>query len=107
MQNFLKGRKLCLYVTVNIPKLTKVTAETDDAFRTCLIDWDSKHHQILTWFRNTIILSIAALLGSFDDAQGVWDIYDCFSLLFYWWFSGVTAYSWSLSPETRIRSNYY
>jgi hypothetical protein len=70
MRSFLKGRKLWLYVTGDIPKPTKITAETDDAFHTRLIDWDNKHHQILTWFRNTIILSIAALFGSFDDAQG-------------------------------------
>lgn len=61
-------------MTGDIPKLTKVTVESDDAFRTRLIDWDSKHHQILTWFRNTTIPSIAALFGSFDDAQGAWDM---------------------------------
>jgi hypothetical protein len=57
-------------VTGDIPKPTKVDVETDDAFHTHLIDWESKHHQILTWFRNTTIPSIAALFGSFDDAQG-------------------------------------
>jgi len=61
-------------VTGDILKLTKVTVESDDAFRTRLIDWDSKHHQILTWFRNTTIPSIVALFGSFDDAQGAWDM---------------------------------
>jgi hypothetical protein len=67
-------------VTGNIPKPTKVTTETDDAFRTRLIDWDSRHHQILTWFRNTTIPSIAALFGSFDDAQGAWDMLaSCYS----------------------------
>lgn len=75
MRNFLKGRKLRLYVTRDIPKPTKVTVESDDAFRTCLIDWDSKHHQILTWFRNTTIPSIAALFGCFDDVQGAWDMF--------------------------------
>jgi hypothetical protein len=65
---------LWLYVTKDIPKPTKVTIESDDAFRTCLIDWDSKHHKILTWFRNTTIPSIAALFDSFDDAQGAWDM---------------------------------
>ena len=74
MISFLKGRKLWLYVTGDIPKPTKVDAETDDAFHTRLIDWDSKHHQILTWFHNTIIPSIAALFGSFDDAQGAWNM---------------------------------
>jgi hypothetical protein len=61
-------------VTGDILKLTKVTVESDDAFRTRLIDWDSKHHQILTWFRNTTIPSIAALFDSFDDAQGAWNM---------------------------------
>jgi hypothetical protein len=74
IRSFLKGRKLWLYVTGDIPKPTKVTAESDDAFHTRLIDWDSKHHQILTWFRNTTIPSIAALFGCFDDAQGTWDM---------------------------------
>jgi hypothetical protein len=74
MRSFLKGRKLWLYVIGDIFKPTKVTAESDDAFRTRLIDWDNKHHQILTWFRNTTILFIAALFGSFDDAQGAWDM---------------------------------
>jgi hypothetical protein len=74
MRSFLKGRKLWLYVTGDISKPTKVDAETDDAFHTRLIDWDSKHHQILTWFRNTTIPSIAALFGSFDDAQGAWNM---------------------------------
>jgi hypothetical protein len=61
-------------VTGDIPKLTKVIAETDDTFLTRLIDWDNKHHHILTWFRNTTIPSIAALFGSFNDAQGAWDM---------------------------------
>jgi hypothetical protein len=61
-------------VTKDILKPTKFTAETDDAFCTHLIDWDNKYHQILTWFRNTIIPSIAALFDSFDDAQGAWDM---------------------------------
>jgi hypothetical protein len=61
-------------VTRDIPKPTKVTAKSDYAFCTRLINWDSKHHQILTWFRNTIIPSIATLFGSFDDAQGAWDM---------------------------------
>jgi hypothetical protein len=68
MRSFLKGRKLWLYVTGDIPKPTKVTAESDGAFRTRLINWDSKHHQILTCFRNTTIPSIVALFDSFDDA---------------------------------------
>jgi hypothetical protein len=74
MRSFLKGRKLWLYVTGDIPKPTKDTAEIDDALHTRLIVCDSKHHQILTWFRNTTIPSIATLFGSFDDAQSAWDM---------------------------------
>jgi hypothetical protein len=48
MRSFFKGRKLWLYVTGDISKPTKVTAESDDTFHTRLIDWDCKHHQILT-----------------------------------------------------------
>jgi hypothetical protein len=70
MRSFLKGWKLWFYVTGDIPKPTKVTVEIDNAFRTSLIYWDNKHHQILTWFRNTTIPSIATLFSSFDDAQG-------------------------------------
>jgi len=80
IHSFLKGRKLWLYVTGDIPKPTKVIAKTDDTFCTRLIDWDSKHHQILTWFRNTTIPSIAAIFGNFDDAQGAWDMFtSCYS----------------------------
>jgi hypothetical protein len=75
IHSFLKGCKLWLYVTGDIPKPTKVIAETDDTFCTRLIDWDSKHHQILTWFRNTTIASIAAIFGNFDDAQGAWNMF--------------------------------
>jgi len=48
MRSFLKDRKLWLYVTGDIPKPTKDTAEIDDALHTRLIVCDSKHHQILT-----------------------------------------------------------
>jgi len=71
---FQKSQALALCVTGDIPKPTKVTDESTDALRTRLIDWGSKHHQILTWFRNTTIPSIAALFGSFNDAQGAWDM---------------------------------
>jgi len=74
MQSFLKCRKLWLYVTMDIPKLTKATVESNDAFLTRPIDWDSKHHQILTWFHSNTIYSIETLFGSFDDAQGAWDM---------------------------------
>jgi hypothetical protein len=74
MLSFLKGRKLSLYVTWDIPKQTKVTTKTDDIFLTRLIDWDNKHDQILIWFHNTTIPPFATLFDSFDDAQGAWDM---------------------------------
>jgi hypothetical protein len=58
----------------------KGASESDEAFTTRLIDWDSKHHQILTWFRNTTIPSISALFGSFDEAKDAWDMLaSCYS----------------------------
>jgi hypothetical protein len=74
MRSFLKGRKLWLYVIGEVKKPVKGASELNEAFTTCLINWDSKHHQILTWFRNTTILSISALFSSFDEAKGAWDM---------------------------------
>jgi hypothetical protein len=74
MRSFLKGCKLWLYVTGEVKKPVKGASKSDEAFTTRHIDWDSKHHQILTWFRNTTIPSIFALFGSFDEAKGAWDM---------------------------------
>jgi hypothetical protein len=74
MRSFLKGHKLWLYVTGEVKKPVKGASESDEAFTTRLIDWDKKHHQILTWFRNTTILSISTLFGSFNEAKGTWDM---------------------------------
>jgi hypothetical protein len=80
MCSFLKSRKLWLYVTREIKKPVKGASEIDEAFTTRLIDWDSNHHKILTWFRNTTIPSISALFGSFDEANGAWDMLaSCYS----------------------------
>jgi hypothetical protein len=48
--------------------------ESDEVFTTHLIDWDSNHHHILTWFYNTTIPSIFALFGNFDEAKGAWNM---------------------------------
>jgi hypothetical protein len=69
MRSFLKGRKLWLYVIGEVKKPVKGASETDEAFTTRLIDWDSNHHKILTWFHNTTIPSISALFGNFDEAK--------------------------------------
>ena len=70
MHFFLKGCKLWVYVTGDLANPTKGAFESNNAFRAHLIDWDSHHHQILTWFHNTTIPSISALFGSFDEAKG-------------------------------------
>ncbi|XP_059436287.1 uncharacterized protein LOC132169237 [Corylus avellana] len=70
MRSFLKDRKPWLYATGEIQKPVKRDSEADEAFTTRLIDWDSKHHQILTWFRNTTIPSISTLFGNFDEESG-------------------------------------
>jgi hypothetical protein len=80
MRSFLKGRKLLLYVIGEVKKPVKGASESNEAFTTHLINWDNKHHQILTWFRNTTIPSISALFGSFDEANSVWDMMaSCYS----------------------------
>ena len=74
MRSFLKGRKLWLYVTQEVKKPVKEASESDEAFTSHLIDWDSKHHHILTCLCNTTIPSISAVFGSFDEAKGAWDM---------------------------------
>jgi hypothetical protein len=74
MCNFLQGHKLWLYVIGEVTKPVKGASETDEAFTTRLIDWDSNHHKILMWFRNTPIPSISPLSSSFDEAKGAWDM---------------------------------
>ena len=44
MRSFLKGRKLWLYVIGEVKMLVKEAFESDEAFTTRLIDWDSEHH---------------------------------------------------------------
>jgi hypothetical protein len=59
---------------VEVKKAVKGASESNEAFTTRFIDCDSKHHQILTWFRNTTIPSISALFGNFDEVKGAWDM---------------------------------
>jgi hypothetical protein len=61
-------------VTGEVKKPVKRASESDETFTTRLIDWDSKHHQILKWFCNTTIPSISMLFGSFDEAKGACDM---------------------------------
>ena len=74
MCSFLKGHMLQHYCTGAITVPVKGTNEEDAAFLGRMIEWDSHNHMILTWIRNTSILSIFNLLGSFDDAKSAWDM---------------------------------
>ena len=69
MRSFIKGQKLWFYVTGEMKKPVKGSSEDEDDFRIRLVEWDSSNHQILTWLRNTSILSISNLLGNFDDVR--------------------------------------
>ncbi|GKV15773.1 hypothetical protein SLEP1_g26525 [Rubroshorea leprosula] len=74
MRSFLKGRKLWRYITGDITLPQKVTDETDKKYIDRLEDWDSKNHQIITWFRNTSIPSIHLQFGRYETAKEVWDL---------------------------------
>jgi hypothetical protein len=52
---------------------TRSTGETDETYADKLEEWDSKNHQIITWFRNTSIQSIHLQFGRFETAKEVWD----------------------------------
>ena len=74
MRSFLKGRMLQYYYTGAITVPVKGANEEDATFLGHMIEWDSHNHMILTWIRNTSILSISNLLGNFDDAKLAWDM---------------------------------
>nr|XP_025702499.1 uncharacterized protein LOC112803201 [Arachis hypogaea] len=85
MRGFLKGRKLWRYVTGDIACPVKPTVSKDGASKSKedaekekdyaekLEDWDSKNHQIITWFRNTSTPGIHLQFGRFETAKEVWD----------------------------------
>ena len=50
---FLKGRMLWQYYASTIINLVEEAAEEDTIFITCVVEWDSHNHMILTWFQNT------------------------------------------------------
>lgn len=64
-------RRLWRYVTGDIIKPTQLKDESDDKFNNRLDDWDSKNHQILTWFCNTCAPSIKVYFGKFKTAKDV------------------------------------
>ena len=88
MRGFLKGRKLWRYVTGDIACPVKPTvidkskdgaskskedAEKEKDYAEKLEDWDSKNHQIITWFRNTSTPGIHLQFSHFETAKEVWD----------------------------------
>ena len=74
MRSYLKGRKLCLYVSGDCPIPEQVDKETDYAYAIQIEDWEIANHQIITWFRNTSIPSIVHEFGNIDIAKEVWDL---------------------------------
>jgi hypothetical protein len=73
MCGFLKGRRLWRYVTGDKTCPTIAANEQPEAFADKLEEWDSKNHQIITWFRNTSTPGIHLQFGRFETAKEVWD----------------------------------
>jgi hypothetical protein len=73
MKSFLIGHKLWRIVIGDITKPTKEKDESDTKFANRLEDWDSKNHQIITWFRNTSVPAIHIQFADYDSAKEIWD----------------------------------
>ena len=71
MKSFLIGCKLWYILTGDITKITKKTDESDTKFVDRLENWDSKNHQIITWFRNTSVLAIHIQFADYDSAKEI------------------------------------
>ncbi|XP_072080873.1 uncharacterized protein [Arachis hypogaea] len=52
---------------------SKEDAEKEKDYAEKLEDWDSKNHQIITWFRNTSTPAIHLQFGRFETTKEVWD----------------------------------
>ena len=74
MRSYLKGRKLWLYVSGDLPIPEQVDKETDSTYAIRIEDWESANHHIITWFRNTSIPSIVDEFGNIDIAKEVLDL---------------------------------
>ena len=74
MCNYLKGRKLWLYISGDRPLPKRKEEETASAYAIRIEDWKSANHHIITWFRNTSIPSIIDEFGNLDIAKEVWDL---------------------------------
>lgn len=73
MKSFLIGRKLWRVVTGNVIQPTQTEDTTHERFIELLEDWDSKNHQILTWFQNSCSPAIQIQLAPFDTAKEAWN----------------------------------
>ncbi|KAK9166531.1 hypothetical protein Scep_001722 [Stephania cephalantha] len=74
IKSFLIGRKLWRIVTGDNPKPEKDVMETQAKFLDRLDDWDSKNHQIITWFCNTSTPSIHIQFIDFETmTKEIWD----------------------------------
>ncbi|KAK2981526.1 hypothetical protein RJ640_023548 [Escallonia rubra] len=74
MHSFIKGKKLWRYLTGDITIPVKTADEPQLKFDERLDYWDSKNHQIITWFRNTSVLSIYQQFGRYNTAKEIWDL---------------------------------
>ena len=74
MRNYLKGRKLWLYISGDHPTPEKVDKETNSSYAIWNEDWESANHHIITGFRNTSIPSIVDEFGNIYITKEVWDI---------------------------------
>ncbi|KAK2972125.1 hypothetical protein RJ640_007186 [Escallonia rubra] len=74
MRSFIKGKKLWRYLTGDIIIPVKTTNEPQLKFDERLDDWDSKNHQIITWFRNTSVPSIYQQFCRYNTAKEIWDL---------------------------------
>ena len=72
--NYLKGRKLWLYVSSDRPVPEKEEKETDSTYAIRIEDWESVNRQIITWFHNASISSIVDEFGNIDIAIEVWNL---------------------------------
>jgi len=73
MKSFLIRRKLWRIVTGDITQPIIAADEPEDKFADRLEDWDSKNHQIITWFRNTSVPAIHVQFADYDSAKEIWD----------------------------------
>jgi len=66
-----KREKTSAFITGAVPKPTQQKDADDNKYSEKLEDWDSKHHQILTWIRSTCISSIELQFAWFETAKEV------------------------------------